>query len=118
MNSHQLALLQLCLRAESASFPKAGPEESLLWAPEKGVVRLRALLPLTDCNISIPSCVPFSIYTPWGDRCEYLSMKLSAAFGIFFGTLGALLLLGTVVFVVLRFWSYRTQSSYPLDSES
>ncbi|XP_036075525.1 mucin-4 isoform X2 [Rousettus aegyptiacus] len=64
------------------------------------------------------SCVPFSIYTPWGDRCEHLSMKLSAALGIIFGTLGALLLLGSVVFVVLRFWCYRTQCSYPLDSES
>lgn len=64
------------------------------------------------------SCVPFSIYTPWGDRCEHLSMKLSAALGIIFGTLGALLLLGSVVFVVLRFWCYRTRCSYPLDSES
>lgn len=45
-------------------------------------------------------------------------MKLSAALGIIFGTLGALLLLGSIVFVVLRFWCYRTQCSYPLDSES
>lgn len=69
-------------------------------------------------SLSVPSCVPFSIYTPWGDRCEHLSMKLSAALGIIFGTLGALLLLGSIVFVVLRFWCYRTQCSYPLDSES
>lgn len=62
--------------------------------------------------------MPFSIYMPWGDRCQHLSMKLRAAFGIIFGTLGALLLLGTAVFVILRFWSYKTRSSYPLDSES
>nr|XP_060495669.1 mucin-4 [Panthera onca] len=65
------------------------------------------------------SCVPFSIYTPWGERCEHLSMKLGAFFGILFGALGALLLLGAVVFVVLRFWCYpRNQYSYPLDTES
>ncbi|XP_044892999.1 mucin-4 isoform X1 [Felis catus] len=65
------------------------------------------------------SCVPFSIYTPWGERCEHLSMKLGAFFGILFGALGALLLLGVVVFVVLRFWCYpRNQYSYPLDTES
>uniref|UniRef100_A0A8D2CW48 Mucin-4 n=1 Tax=Sciurus vulgaris TaxID=55149 RepID=A0A8D2CW48_SCIVU len=62
------------------------------------------------------SCVPFSIYTPWGKRCEHLSVKLDAFFGIFFGALGALLLLGMVVFVVLRFrCSSRTRSSYQLD---
>ena len=46
-------------------------------------------------------------------------MKLGAFFGILFGALGALLLLGVVVFVVLRFWCYpRNQYSYPLDTES
>uniref|UniRef100_A0A8C9PA09 Mucin-4 n=1 Tax=Spermophilus dauricus TaxID=99837 RepID=A0A8C9PA09_SPEDA len=65
------------------------------------------------------SCVPFSIYTPWGEHCEHLSMKLGAFFGILFGALGALLLLGIVAFVILHFWrSSRTRSSYPLDSES
>ncbi|XP_066096979.1 mucin-4 isoform X5 [Saccopteryx bilineata] len=62
------------------------------------------------------SCVPFSIYAPWGEHCEHLSMKLGAFFGILFGVLGALLLLGAVVFVGLRFWGFRY--SYPLDSES
>lgn len=70
-------------------------------------------------SLSVPSCVPFSIYTPWGEHCEHLSMKLGAFFGILFGALGALLLLGAVVFVVLRFWCYpRNQYSYPLDTES
>ncbi|OWK05951.1 hypothetical protein Celaphus_00012658 [Cervus elaphus hippelaphus] len=50
------------------------------------------------------SCVPSSIYTPWGKRCEQLSIKFRAFFGILFGTLGAVLLLGVAVFVVLRFW--------------
>ncbi|KAF3827462.1 hypothetical protein GH733_002948 [Mirounga leonina] len=65
------------------------------------------------------TCVPFSIYTPWGERCEHLGMKLGAFFGILFGALGFLLLLGAVVFVVLRFGCYRgNHYSYPLDSES
>ncbi|XP_064151120.1 mucin-4 [Loxodonta africana] len=65
------------------------------------------------------SCVPFSIYMPWGKHCEHLSIKLRAFFGILFGALGALLLLGTAVFVVLRFRNCSgTFSSYPLDSES
>ncbi|XP_045041779.2 mucin-4 isoform X2 [Desmodus rotundus] len=64
------------------------------------------------------SCVPFSIYMPWGEHCEHLSMKLGAFFGILFGALGALLLLGVIVFVVLHFWRSGIRYSYPLDSES
>lgn len=64
------------------------------------------------------SCKPFSIYTPWGEHCEHLSMKLGAFFGILFGALGALLLLGALVFVVHHFWCTKTRYSYPLDSES
>ncbi|XP_033069082.1 mucin-4 [Trachypithecus francoisi] len=63
------------------------------------------------------SCVSFSIYTAWGERCEHLSMKLDAFFGIFFGSLGGLLLLGVGMFVVLRFWDCsRTRFSYLLHS--
>ncbi|XP_026304217.1 mucin-4 [Piliocolobus tephrosceles] len=63
------------------------------------------------------SCVSFSIYTAWGERCERLSMKLNAFFGIFFGSLGGLLLLGVGMFVVLRFWDCsRTRFSYFLHS--
>ncbi|CAI9175609.1 unnamed protein product [Rangifer tarandus platyrhynchus] len=65
------------------------------------------------------SCVPSSVYTPWGKRCEQLSIKFRAFFGILFGTLGAVLLLGVAVFVVLRFWGRSwARFSYPLDSES
>ncbi|XP_045439845.1 mucin-4 isoform X2 [Pipistrellus kuhlii] len=64
------------------------------------------------------SCKPFSIYSPWGEHCEHLSMKLGAFFGILFGALGALLLLGALVFVAHRFWCTKTRFSYPLDSES
>lgn len=64
------------------------------------------------------SCVSFSIYTPWGKQCEHLSVKLGAFFGILFGALGALLLLGVAVFVVHHFWSSKTRYSYSLDSES
>ncbi|KAB0373746.1 hypothetical protein FD755_014002, partial [Muntiacus reevesi] len=65
------------------------------------------------------SCVPSSIYTPWGKSCEQLSIKFRAFFGILFGTLGAVLLLGVAVFVVLRCWGRSwARFSYPLDSES
>ncbi|XP_036705568.1 LOW QUALITY PROTEIN: mucin-4 [Balaenoptera musculus] len=65
------------------------------------------------------SCEPFSIYTPWGERCEHLSLKLGAFFGILFGALGALLLLGVVLFVLLRFWGWSgTRFSYPLGSKA
>ncbi|KAB0365564.1 hypothetical protein FD754_009720, partial [Muntiacus muntjak] len=65
------------------------------------------------------SCVPSSIYTPWGKGCEQLSIKFRAFLGILFGTLGAVLLLGVAVFVVLRFWGRSwARFSYPLDSES
>lgn len=62
--------------------------------------------------------MPFSIYMPWGEHCEHLSVKLGAFFGILFGALGALLLLGVVVFVVWRFCGSETQYAYTLDSES
>ncbi|PNJ90332.1 hypothetical protein CR201_G0056326, partial [Pongo abelii] len=63
------------------------------------------------------SCVSFSIYTAWGEHCEHLSMKLDAFFGIFFGALGGLLLLGVGTFVVLRFWGCsRARFSYFLNS--
>ncbi|XP_012495171.1 PREDICTED: mucin-4 [Propithecus coquereli] len=66
------------------------------------------------------SCVSFTIYTAWGERCEHLSVKLGAFFGILFGALSVLLLLGAAVFVVLRFWgcSATKYYDYHLDSES
>ncbi|XP_054941439.1 LOW QUALITY PROTEIN: mucin-4 [Physeter macrocephalus] len=64
-------------------------------------------------------CEPFSIYAPWGKRCEHLSLKLGAFFGILFGTLGALLLLGVVLSVFLRFWGCcGSRFSYLLGSEA
>ncbi|XP_040858501.1 mucin-4-like [Ochotona curzoniae] len=61
------------------------------------------------------SCVPFSIYSPWGERCEHLSIRLGAFFGILFGALGAVLLLAAGTFVVVRFCACpRVKSSYPL----
>lgn len=73
---------------------------------------------LTKSPFSVPSCVSFSIYTPWGKHCEHLSLKLGAFFGILFGALGALLLLGVIVFVVHHFWGSKIHYSYSLDSES
>lgn len=67
--------------------------------------------------LSVPSCASFTIYTSWGERCEHLSVKLGAFFGILFGALGALLLLGILAFVIFRFCGSMNKFSYPLDSE-
>ncbi|XP_006884357.1 PREDICTED: mucin-4-like [Elephantulus edwardii] len=101
---------------------------SLVYSPQKG---FSCVSPCSEgyCNHGgqcqhLPegphcSCVSFSIYTSWGDRCEHLSMKLGAFFGILFGALSLLLLLGVVVFVVLHFKNcFGIQNSYPLHSES
>lgn len=45
-------------------------------------------------------------------------MKLGVFFRILFGTLGAILLLGVAVFLILRFRGSWAGFSYPLDSES
>ncbi|XP_023560526.1 mucin-4 [Octodon degus] len=65
------------------------------------------------------SCLSSYIYTSWGERCEQLSLKLNAFFGILFGSLCALLLLGVIVWVALRLWGpSRPRFSYPLPSEN
>ncbi|KAM6160977.1 LOW QUALITY PROTEIN: mucin-4 [Erethizon dorsatum] len=64
------------------------------------------------------SCLSFSIYTSWGKRCEPLSLKLGAFFGILFGSLCALLLLGVIAWVALRPWSLSRPKFYPLPSEN
>ncbi|XP_028922750.2 mucin-4 isoform X2 [Ornithorhynchus anatinus] len=53
------------------------------------------------------SCVPFSIYSPSGERCEQLGIRLGAFFGILFGALGALALLGVVAFLVAYLCRYE-----------
>ncbi|XP_048201790.1 mucin-4 [Perognathus longimembris pacificus] len=61
------------------------------------------------------SCSSFSIYTPWGERCERLSVKLGAFLGILLGALGALLLLGVGASVGLRLWGrFPVRNSYLL----
>nr|XP_013015869.1 mucin-4 isoform X1 [Cavia porcellus] len=65
------------------------------------------------------SCLTFSIYTYWGERCEHLSLKLDVFFGILFGSLFALLLLGVVAWVALHLWGpSRPKFSYPLTLEN
>nr|XP_048310334.1 mucin-4 [Myodes glareolus] len=64
------------------------------------------------------SCASFTIYTSWGEHCEHLSVKLGAFFGILFGALGALLLLGILAFAAFHFCgSSMYKFSYPLASE-
>ncbi|XP_030071921.1 uncharacterized protein LOC115478588 isoform X2 [Microcaecilia unicolor] len=62
------------------------------------------------------SCVPFSIYIPFGDRCQDLSMNLGAFFGILFGSLAFLFLLGLVI--ILTVYCCRRKSKPPGDAES
>lgn len=65
------------------------------------------------------SCLSFSIYTSWGEHCEQLSLKLGAFFGILFGSLCALLLLGVIVWLALCLWGpSRAKLSYLLPSEN
>lgn len=69
--------------------------------------------------LPISSCLTFSIYTYWGERCEHLSLKLDVFFGILFGSLFALLLLGVVAWVALHLWGpSRPKFSYPLTLEN
>ncbi|XP_068921147.1 mucin-4 [Petaurus breviceps papuanus] len=49
------------------------------------------------------SCGSYSIYSPSGERCEHLGIRLGAFFGILFGALGAFLLLGVGTFLILRY---------------
>ncbi|XP_038671359.1 mucin-4-like [Scyliorhinus canicula] len=42
-------------------------------------------------------CVPRAIYSSYGQRCEHLSLKLGAFFGILFGALGFLLIVSSIV---------------------
>ena len=64
------------------------------------------------------SCASFTIYSSSGEHCEHLSVKLGAFYGILFGTLGALLLLGILAFMIFHFCGCsKNKFSYPLDSE-
>ncbi|XP_067897779.1 mucin-like protein [Heterodontus francisci] len=45
----------------------------------------------------ICKCIPRTIYSSYGDRCEHLSMKLGPFFGILFGALGFLLIVFSFV---------------------
>ncbi|XP_078251217.1 mucin-4-like [Rhinoraja longicauda] len=46
-------------------------------------------------------CVPHTIYSSFGDRCEHLSLNLRAFFGILFGALAFLLLLMLAIFFIV-----------------
>lgn len=110
---------QVELSPGEVSSHASAPPPSLEGSPDCRGKPPRASPLLTVSPLSVRSCEPFSIYAPWGERCEHLGMKLGAFFGILFGALGFLLLLGAAGFVVLRFWCYSgNHYSYPLDSES
>ncbi|KAK1162674.1 mucin-4-like [Acipenser oxyrinchus oxyrinchus] len=52
-------------------------------------------------------CVLFTMYTPYGENCEYLAMNLRAFFGILFGTLAFIFVV--VVLLSLLFYCYCRQ---------
>ncbi|XP_029472059.1 mucin-4 [Rhinatrema bivittatum] len=62
------------------------------------------------------SCVPFSIYSPFGERCQNLSMNLAAFFGILFGSLAFLFLLMLAAFLAI--YCYKKRNQWPGDDES
>ncbi|XP_038608223.1 mucin-4 [Tachyglossus aculeatus] len=68
------------------------------------------------------SCVPFTIYSPSGERCEQLGIRLGAFFGILFGALSVLALLGVITFLVVyccryeRSWASGRMDGDPMNS--
>ncbi|XP_032887987.1 mucin-4-like [Amblyraja radiata] len=46
-------------------------------------------------------CVPRTIYSSFGNRCEHLSINLRAFFGILFGALAFLFLLMLAIFLIV-----------------
>ncbi|XP_042655267.1 mucin-4 isoform X2 [Tyto alba] len=74
------------------------------------------------------SCLPFSIFSPAGARCEWLAVSLAAFLGILLGALVLLCLLLTVACLALRlcrrhrgaketFWRPRSFSSLMMEGE-
>lgn len=59
--------------------------------------------PLHHCSsFPIHSCLPFSIFSPTGGRCERLAVSLAAFLGILLGALALLCLLIAVACLALH----------------
>eukprot|EP00062_Callorhinchus_milii_P000230 gi/632934079/ref/XP_007898813.1/ PREDICTED: mucin-4 [Callorhinchus milii] len=61
-------------------------------------------------------CIPRTIYSTFGDRCEHLSMNLRAFFGILFGALAFLLLLLLAIFLIV--WKCKTSKRQQLINDT
>ncbi|XP_078521498.1 uncharacterized protein LOC144790640 [Lissotriton helveticus] len=60
-------------------------------------------------------CVPYAIYTPYGEKCQNLGVTLSAFYGILFGVLVFLLLLLVCLCLVAYCCWRRRQGAHPAD---
>ncbi|XP_043558361.1 mucin-4-like isoform X1 [Chiloscyllium plagiosum] len=94
----------------------------LQWNDESGVIcrspcDLNYCLNEAECQHlttgPMCKCVPWAIYSSHGDRCEHLSVKLGAFFGILFGALGLLLIIS--LFVI---WKCKSPKKGRLINES
>nr|XP_032818226.1 uncharacterized protein LOC116946998 [Petromyzon marinus] len=57
------------------------------------------------------TCAPNGIYHSDGDQCQHLTVTSPAFFGILFGSLGGMLLLGIGIYA---FWRYKSGRTYTL----
>ncbi|XP_048460427.1 mucin-4-like isoform X2 [Rhincodon typus] len=82
----------------------------VLWDDQNGVIcqspcEMNYCLNQGECKHLITGpvckCVPRTIYSSYGDRCEHLSMNLRAFFGILFGALAFLFLLMLAIFFII-----------------
>ncbi|XP_043558358.1 mucin-4-like isoform X1 [Chiloscyllium plagiosum] len=82
----------------------------VLWDDQNGVIcqspcEMHYCLNQAECkhliNGPMCKCVPRTIYSSYGDRCEHLSMNLRAFFGILFGALAFLLLLMLAIYLII-----------------
>ncbi|XP_059507113.1 uncharacterized protein LOC125457750 isoform X2 [Stegostoma tigrinum] len=82
----------------------------VLWDDQNGVIcqspcEMNYCLNQGECKHLITGpvckCVPRTVYSSYGDRCEHLSMNLRAFFGILFGALAFLFLLMLAIFFII-----------------
>ncbi|XP_051873390.1 mucin-4-like [Pristis pectinata] len=99
----------------------------LQWDEQRGVVcrspcDMDYCLNQAECQhlLTGPSCkcVPRTIYSSFGDRCEHLSMNLRAFFGILFGALAFLLLLMLAIFLIVCKYNSSGRERFTNDTNS
>ncbi|XP_053316344.1 mucin-4-like [Spea bombifrons] len=56
-------------------------------------------------------CIPFSIYSPFGDHCENLAINLRAFFGILFGSLALVVVIIAITILIIYCCRRRKRST-------